>query len=333
MRFYSRTLTARPYSADDWLVLASLFSQFVMAASILASVKVAAIGHHADYVVETNPGAITKFFQFLVFWSAWYLATFSFPKLAICLLYRRLFPQRAVFIIMWLTAVILIGTAIAGLVTDLAACMPFDAHWAPLEVQKAQCIDKEPLFLWVNFPNIVTDVVMLILPLPIVWKLQTPFQLKVALTATFLIGSMGLVASILRFRSFADSNSFIDVTYTAVELLIWTLVEPGIYLISACLLMSRPLLDKFSQKFSSGKHRQAGTYASSSSRGLGRSAENGDVHGSTIALGSKITTEGEFRQNSGDGYSSAFPSNNIVITTHINQSWDGPSVPLSDLSR
>lgn len=76
---------------------------------------------------------------------------------------------------MCLTAAILIGTAIAGLVIDLAACMPFDAHWASLEVQKAQCIDKEPLFLWFNFPNIVTDVVMLILPLPIVWKLQTPF--------------------------------------------------------------------------------------------------------------------------------------------------------------
>ena len=37
MRFYSRTLTARPYFADDWLVVASLLSQFVMAGSIIGN--------------------------------------------------------------------------------------------------------------------------------------------------------------------------------------------------------------------------------------------------------------------------------------------------------
>ncbi|GAB1317019.1 Rhodopsin domain-containing protein [Madurella fahalii] len=323
IRFYSRTLTVRPYTADDWLVIASLLSQFVMAASILASVKLNAIGDQAESIVETDPAASTRFYQFLVFWSVWYLATFSLPKLAICLLYRRLFPQRAVSIIMWLTAIVLVATVIAGLIANLAACRPFDAHWAHPEVQRTHCIDKVPLFLWVNFPNIVTDIVMLILPLPIVWKLRISFQLKVALTTTFLIGSTGLAASILRFRSFADNNS-------AVELLTWTLLEPGIYLISACLLMCRPLLDKFSRKFGWTNNRHSEPYASSNPHKLRRSVEDGDVHDSTTALESNTTTEGALGQLSGNNYNS---SNNIIVTTNINQSWEGPSVPTSDLDR
>jgi hypothetical protein len=54
----------------------------------------------------------------------------------------------------------------------------------------------------------------------------------------------GLIASILRFTSFFNTNSFTDATFNAVELISWTVAEPGIYLISASLLVFRPLLDK-----------------------------------------------------------------------------------------
>lgn len=98
---------------------------------------------------------------------------------------------------------------------------------------------------------------------------------------------------------------FKDITFTAIDRLVWTLVEPGIYLISACLLMSRPLLDKFGRKFGSigssmsGSRRQASAYpggaygpstACSRSRQLGHTVEedDGDSHGSTIALGANL---------------------------------------------
>lgn len=35
LRFYSRTLTARPYSADDWLIVASLLGQFIQSGAAL----------------------------------------------------------------------------------------------------------------------------------------------------------------------------------------------------------------------------------------------------------------------------------------------------------
>jgi hypothetical protein len=56
--------------------------------------------------------------------------------------------------------------------------------------------------------------------------------------------SSGLAASIGRFAIGLTTNSLPDLTWVAPELIIWIQVEPGCYLISACLLTLRPLLDK-----------------------------------------------------------------------------------------
>lgn len=122
--------------------------------------------------------------------ATWYFLTCGFGKLAICVFYRTLFPQRSVLIILCTTAGIIICTAIATSVANLAACTPFSAAWGSTEAQASECIDKERLYIWASFPNIITDVILLVLPLPITWGLHTTKRLKVALTFTFLIGSM-----------------------------------------------------------------------------------------------------------------------------------------------
>lgn len=53
----------------------------------------------------------------------------------------------------------------------------------------------------------------------------------------------GLAASIIRFDSFFHGNAIADGSWT-VQLPIWTMVEPNIYLIAACLVTYHPLLNK-----------------------------------------------------------------------------------------
>lgn len=52
----------------------------------------------------------------------------------------------------------------------------------------------------------------------------------------------------MRFLAFSNNNSFLDATWNAVELVIWTNAEPGIYLVAACLMTYRPLLDRFGSR-------------------------------------------------------------------------------------
>lgn len=130
------------------------------------------------------------FLKYLIAIASWYAFTNGLGKLAICVFYRTLFPQRSVFIILWISAGIIIGTSVATTIAELGSCKPFSANWASTAVQAEKCIDKEKLYVWASFPNIVTDVVLLVLPLPITWRLRTTTKMKMALTFTFVIGSM-----------------------------------------------------------------------------------------------------------------------------------------------
>ncbi|KAI1324257.1 hypothetical protein F5Y16DRAFT_424186 [Xylariaceae sp. FL0255] len=225
-RSYSQNLIGANFGIDCGLVLASLVSQFVIAGVSLGGVIQGAVGYHIDFLERTNPDAITLFFKYLVVFSVWYFATVSIAKGAICVLYSKLSPQRIVRVTIHIIIIVLILTALSGAIADLAACRPFSANWGRAEVQKAHCMNKEALFIWITLPNILTDVVLLLLPLPIVWNLQATRQLKAALTITFLFGSLGLIASIMRFVAFNRTDSFTDGTFHAVELLIWTNAEP-----------------------------------------------------------------------------------------------------------
>lgn len=41
-----------------------------------------------------------------------------------------------------------------------------------------------------SVPNIVTDLIMLLLPMPVIWRLKLPTKQKIALTGVFLLGSL-----------------------------------------------------------------------------------------------------------------------------------------------
>lgn len=61
-------------------------------------------------------------------------------------------------------------------------------------------------------------------------------------------GRSGLVTSIIRFAGFFAQNAEVDGTYSAAELIVWTICESGIYLIAACLPTYRPLASLFRKR-------------------------------------------------------------------------------------
>jgi hypothetical protein len=142
----------------------------------------------------------------------------------------------------------------------------------------------------------------------------------------------GLVASILRFWAFSNTNSFTDATYNAVELIIWTVVEPGIYLIGACMLVFRPLLDKVSRgSFRIGSKAKSRGYSQHMAKGNDHSGR-GTSQEADIVL--RSNTNGGFERLT-DEYphelrayaTSRQPEpgqdpKNIRITTDIEQSWN-----------
>ena len=78
-----------------------------------------------------------------------------------------------------------------------------------------------------------------------------------------------MIGACIRMATFFQTAIFVDNTWASVQLMTWTCVEPGMYLIAACLVKLRPVLSKL--PFGSLGPTTKGVYGSKgSTKGGGR---------------------------------------------------------------
>lgn len=80
---------------------------------------------------------------------------------------------------------------------SIFGCIPVKAAWN-LTVLDKRCVNSDRFFIGNAVLNILGDLILLCMPMPIVWTLQLAQPKKVALTAVFLLGSFALASSIVR---------------------------------------------------------------------------------------------------------------------------------------
>ena len=65
-----------------------------------------------------------------------------------------------------------------------------------------------------------------------------------------------MITSILRSVAAFEGNSITDGTWISVTLLNWSIIEPGVYLIAACLPCYRPLVSHFMKDRVASRHTE-----------------------------------------------------------------------------
>lgn len=80
-------------------------------------------------------------------------------------------------------------------------CIPVEKYWKPK--LSGTCISTYDGFLGASIPNLVTDVFLLLLPLPMLWTLQISWRSKIGLILVFICGYW-LVVSAMNFRRIAN---------------------------------------------------------------------------------------------------------------------------------
>lgn len=157
--------------------------------SLTGFVTYGGVGYHFAALEETDQAKTTVYFKYLLAVSFYYFFGVAIPKLAILALYLRLFTtkpyRRAVYIVAAIVAV----TGIVCSVMSLNLCHPFEYNW-DRTIPNGKCVNEQAFYLWGSLPNIVTDVTILVLPMPIVWKLHASIRTKVSLLIAFLTGSL-----------------------------------------------------------------------------------------------------------------------------------------------
>ncbi|WVW85138.1 hypothetical protein I302_107175 [Kwoniella bestiolae CBS 10118] len=257
MRIISKTWVVRKVMWDDYItILAWLFFTALSTAVIVGSRN--GLGKVGQDIQPQWVGILRKCtYTFVVFYNP---ATMTI-KLAILLLYRRMSEVQPWF--RYGTYATMLVVSLAGIVCTFLAifqCRPISAAWRTDDSNdsEGQCIDVIALFLASAPINILTDLSILLLPLPILTSLRMEMRQKVALIATFCVGGFVTIVDVVRIaylqqalkseRIYGDhgelnaNTQFGDFTFYISLSLMWSFIEISVGLMCSCTLVLKPLV-------------------------------------------------------------------------------------------
>ncbi|KAF2183129.1 hypothetical protein K469DRAFT_499974, partial [Zopfia rhizophila CBS 207.26] len=169
--------------------------------------------------------------------------TTSLTKLAVCCFFLHIFglTSRTYQHVIKGTFILILCVLFVQVLIPFANCKPFSYTWNKMIDGKC-AMDGIVLWRYLSIPNIVTDVIMVAIPIPALYKLHVSVATKIGLCVCFLTCAFGIAAAVLRFHSFLLVRDFSDITYRIIYPLVWTIAESGIYIIAGVIPTLRPLV-------------------------------------------------------------------------------------------
>jgi len=77
-------------------------------------------------------------------------------------------------------------------------CTPIPAYWDRAPYPNATCLDMRVIYLSDTIMSTVTDLAVLIVPIPLVWGARMPLRMKLRAIGMLAAGGLAVVASITR---------------------------------------------------------------------------------------------------------------------------------------
>lgn len=135
-----------------------------------------------------NPNGVKGYLYYLYFLLLVYNASLALFKYAFLLLYLRIFPTKWLRAGIWMAGAVVTAWMIAIEFALVFQCHPVQLAWDK-EVQ-GKCLETRSLYIAQSIPTIIFDVVILMLPMPLVWRLQSGWRAKLGVTGMFLMGGL-----------------------------------------------------------------------------------------------------------------------------------------------
>ncbi|KHO10776.1 hypothetical protein MAA_11622 [Metarhizium robertsii ARSEF 23] len=249
-RIVGRRMRGLQLWLDDWFIVAALPPSLGHVLGMAAYAVSHGLGRH---VWAAKRDCLYAWALGLFVAEICYTLTLVFVELSILSFFWRSFSVRdsIQWPILILASIVCIWGAAVLLVTFLQ-CLPTRAIWERFDPANSMSANNytcevDPVkFFYANaIPTIVTDLVMLMLPVPYVWRLQLPRIQKIALGCVFLAGVFVTIISMIRFYHLLSLDlEDPDITWNFVTVGIWSFVEGNTAIVCACLPFLRPVMNR-----------------------------------------------------------------------------------------
>lgn len=133
-------------------------------------------------------------------------------KTSLLLIMTRVFsPYKKTVIFIYIILGIMLAYYIPAVIVKIRICSPISYFWT--KTGHGTCLDESAIILADAVVSVVSDLVILTLPLPLTLSLQMPFRKKMRVMAILGAGGLACASSIIRLIFIVDFASSPDGTY------------------------------------------------------------------------------------------------------------------------
>ncbi|MCJ1423105.1 hypothetical protein MMC29_000986 [Sticta canariensis] len=170
-----------------------------------------------------------------------YVPCLGLAKTSILLIFRRISSEKRMRFAIYIVGAFVISYSLATIVLLIFPCRPFARAW-DATITSGSCINRPAVYVTTAVSNIVTDLFILVIPIPMVVRLKIPLQQKFGLGCMFAVGSLTFITSVVRLVTLKPLFTNPDQTWVIVTPAIWVVVEANLVIICCCFLALKSFL-------------------------------------------------------------------------------------------
>ncbi|KZM25069.1 uncharacterized protein EKO05_0007577 [Ascochyta rabiei] len=261
LRLMSRFFVVKKPGWDDYTMIAAWLLAFGASFSIIFGTT-KGLGRHQDHIPDPW---LEPMQQSAYAFSVLYNPALMAAKTSILIFYLSLSKTQKIF--RWATISTLVVVNVGGLaltILNIVQCRPVSAAWMSPIPATAHCTNIVTIYLSSAPLNIITDLAILFLPMPILTSMRLPTKQKMILVITFGFGVFVAVVDVIRIAYLQDAQraalvaaqadraesgtnqrNSSDFSWFASLSFMWSTVEINLGIMCGCVPAMKPLVRRF----------------------------------------------------------------------------------------
>ena len=261
LRLMSRFFVVKKSGWDDYTMIMAWVLAFSASFSIIFGTT-KGLGRHQDHIPDDWLEPMQQSaYAFSVLYNPALMAT----KTSILIFYLGLSETQKIFRRATISTLVVVNAGgLALTILNIVQCRPVSAAWASPVPATAHCTNIVTIYLSSAPLNIITDLAILFLPMPILTSMRLPKKQKIILVITFGFGIFVAIVDVVRIaylqdaqratlvaaqndqaESGTDQRNTSDFSWYASLSFMWSTVEINLGIMCGCVPAMKPLVRRF----------------------------------------------------------------------------------------